>query len=203
GVGTRHTGRSDANQSSSRLLSAPDPARATKALGHTAAIIWSGTNAPLALTPAERILTRFREIAKTHLGQPTRKPETRPGDQPRELLTDSHRLTRGDEGVWINRRPVIRTGSPFAQTLHAAVQRSLPEVAIRSGLDPDWVILRFGLHWGSKLFVGQVTTSGRAEVNALGDEVNETARIEACATGGLVLGSKDLLERLEDDDATA
>ena len=35
------------------------------------------------------------------------------------------------------------------------------------------------------------------------DEVNKTARIEACATGGLVLASKDLLERLEHDDATA
>jgi hypothetical protein len=31
----------------------------------------------------------------------------------------------------------------------------------------------------------------------LGDEVNETARIEACATGGRTLASKDLLERLE------
>jgi class 3 adenylate cyclase len=84
-----------------------------------------------------------------------------------------------------------------------ALKRALPDVATRSGLEPGGVVLRFGLHWGSKLFVGQVTTSGRAEVNALGDEVNETARIEACATGGLTLASKDLLERLEDDDATA
>jgi class 3 adenylate cyclase len=84
-----------------------------------------------------------------------------------------------------------------------ALQRALPHVATRSGLEPDAVVLRFGLHWGSKLFVGQVTTSGRAEVNALGDEVNETARIEACATGGLMLASKDLLERLENDDAAA
>lgn len=84
-----------------------------------------------------------------------------------------------------------------------ALQQALPDVATRSGLDPDGVVLRFGLHWGSKLFVGQVTTSGRAEVNALGDEVNETARIEACATGGLVLASKDLLERLDNGDAVA
>jgi class 3 adenylate cyclase len=83
-----------------------------------------------------------------------------------------------------------------------ALQQALPEVATRSGLEPDAVVLRFGLHWGSKLFVGQVTTSGRAEVNALGDEVNETARIEACATGGLMLASKDLLERLDKEDAT-
>jgi class 3 adenylate cyclase len=84
-----------------------------------------------------------------------------------------------------------------------ALKRALPDVGTRSGLEADGVVMRFGLHWGSKLFVGQVTTSARAEVNALGDEVNETARIEAYPTCGLVLASKDLLERLEDDDATA
>ena len=30
-----------------------------------------------------------------------------------------------------------------------------------------------GLHWGSTLYVGQIATSGRSEVTALGDEVNE------------------------------
>jgi len=40
-------------------------------------------------------------------------------------------------------------------------------------------------------------------VTALGDEVNEGARIEACATGGRALASKELLERLEPDDAAA
>jgi class 3 adenylate cyclase len=64
-------------------------------------------------------------------------------------------------------------------------------------------VLRFGLHWGSKLYVGAVTTGGRAEVTALGDEVNEAARIEACATGGRALASKDLLERLDAGDAAA
>ena len=44
-------------------------------------------------------------------------------------------------------------------------------------------------------------TSGRTEVAALGDEVNEAARIEACATGGRLLSSKDLIERLDPDDA--
>jgi len=48
-----------------------------------------------------------------------------------------------------------------------------------------------------------ITTRGRAEVTALGDEVNEGARIEACATGGRALASKDLLERLDRDDAAA
>src|SRR5262249_2434232 len=65
------------------------------------------------------------------------------------------------------------------------------------------VVLRFGLHWGSRLYVGQITTGGRSEVNALGDEVNETARIEACASGGRALASKELMERLEPRDAAA
>jgi class 3 adenylate cyclase len=59
------------------------------------------------------------------------------------------------------------------------------------------------MHWGANLYVGQIATSGRTEVTALGDQVNETARIEACATGGRALASKDLVERLEPDDATA
>ncbi len=67
--------------------------------------------------------------------------------------------------------------------------------------EPGDIVLRFGLHWGSKLYVGQIATSGRTEVNALGDEVNETARIEACASGGRTLASKDLLERLEPNHA--
>lgn len=82
-----------------------------------------------------------------------------------------------------------------------ALRGALSDVAARSDLEPGDVVLRFGLHWGSTLYVGQITTSGRTEVNALGDEVNETARIEACATGGRALASKDLLERLEPDDA--
>ena len=84
-----------------------------------------------------------------------------------------------------------------------ALRDALGDVAARSGLEPDDVVLRFGLHWGSTLYVGAVTTAGRAEVTALGDEVNEAARIEACATGGLTLASKALVERLEPDDAAA
>ena len=76
--------------------------------------------------------------------------------------------------------------------------------AERSGLEPEDIVLRFGLHWGSTLYVGAVIpTAGRAEVTALGDEVNEAARIEACATGGRTLASKALVERLEPDDAAA
>jgi class 3 adenylate cyclase len=77
------------------------------------------------------------------------------------------------------------------------------EAAERSGLAAGDVTIRFGLHWGATLYVGRLITSGRAEVTALGDEVNEAARIEACATGGRALASKALVERLEVDDAGA
>ena len=82
-----------------------------------------------------------------------------------------------------------------------ALRGALTDVATRSNLAAEEVVLRFGLHWGSTLYVGQIATSGRTEVNALGDEVNEAARIEACATGGRTLASKVLIERLSRDDA--
>jgi class 3 adenylate cyclase len=80
---------------------------------------------------------------------------------------------------------------------------AMVEVAARSELQPEDLVMRFGLHWGATLYVGQIATSGRTEVTALGDEVNEGARIEACATGGRALASKALLERLDAEAAAA
>ncbi|WP_027006312.1 adenylate/guanylate cyclase domain-containing protein [Conexibacter woesei] len=68
---------------------------------------------------------------------------------------------------------------------------------------PDGLSVRFGLHWAATPFVGNLLTSGRTEVTALGDEMNEAARIEACAAGGRLLASKALIERLESGDAAA
>lgn len=82
-----------------------------------------------------------------------------------------------------------------------AVEAALEDVAARSELEATDVVVRYGLHWGANLFVGQIATGGRTEVTALGDQVNETARIEACATGGRTLASKDAMERLGSDDA--
>jgi class 3 adenylate cyclase len=82
-----------------------------------------------------------------------------------------------------------------------ALTAAAAEVAMRSELEIDEVALRFGLHWGSAIHLGAITTGGRAEVTALGDDVNDAARIEACATGGRTLASKDLIERLTPDDA--
>lgn len=84
-----------------------------------------------------------------------------------------------------------------------SIQGALSGVAERSGLAPDELVVRFGLHWGATLFMGSIVTSARTEVTALGDEANETARIEACATGGRTLASKQLVERLDLDDAAA
>ena len=82
-----------------------------------------------------------------------------------------------------------------------AVQGAMETVATRSGFDPDDLVMRFGLHWGSTIHIGNITTAARFEVTALGDEVNEAARIEACATGGRTLASKSLVERLDDQAA--
>ena len=84
-----------------------------------------------------------------------------------------------------------------------ALRAAVADVAARSDLQPEEAVLRFGLNWGSTLYVGNITTGGRTEVTALGDEVNEAARIEACATGGLALASKNLIERLDPSDAAA
>jgi len=86
-------------------------------------------------------------------------------------------------------------------TAARTVRDLLTDVAARADLSDTELSLRFGLHWGATLYMGRVLTRGRSEVTALGDEMNEAARIEACATGGRTLASKDLIERLIRDDA--
>jgi class 3 adenylate cyclase len=81
------------------------------------------------------------------------------------------------------------------------LRRDAAEAATRSKLQAGEVVLRMGLHWGDSAYIGRLLTSGRTEVTALGDEVNEAARIEACATGGRILASKALIERLDADGA--
>lgn len=88
-------------------------------------------------------------------------------------------------------------------TAARALRAAVADVAARSDLESGEISLRFGLHWGSTLYVGQIATSGRSEVTALGDEVNEAARIEACAGGARALASKALVERLDPADAAA
>ena len=61
--------------------------------------------------------------------------------------------------------------------------------------------LNVGLHWGAGLYLGQIVPGGRLDVTALGDEVNECARIQESARGGSLLASKALVEQLSDEDA--
>ena len=84
-----------------------------------------------------------------------------------------------------------------------ALRGTLTEIAARTDIPASEVSLRFGLHWGATPYIGRILTAGRSEVTALGDEVNEAARIEACATGGRALASKSLIERLNRADADA
>ena len=56
--------------------------------------------------------------------------------------------------------------------LALAVRGAVDGVTDRSGLTKDDVVIRVGLHWGSTLYMGRISTVARTEVTALGDEVN-------------------------------
>lgn len=71
------------------------------------------------------------------------------------------------------------------------------------GLAAEEVRMNVGAHWGGALYLGQIVTGGRLEITALGDEMNECARIQQSARGGAAYGSKVLLEQLEPVDAGA
>jgi class 3 adenylate cyclase len=88
-------------------------------------------------------------------------------------------------------------------TAATTLRSVLDDTAARSDLAVSDLSLRFGLHWGATLYMGRVASAGRSEVTALGDEMNEAARIEACATGSRTLASKALIERLNREDAGA
>lgn len=90
-----------------------------------------------------------------------------------------------------------------ARAASAAVRagRGIRDGAVDLGAGELGARVNVGLHWGATLMVGQVATAGRLEVTALGDEMNEAARIQDVAKKGAVLASKYLLERLDESDA--
>jgi class 3 adenylate cyclase len=61
-------------------------------------------------------------------------------------------------------------------------------------------LMRVGIHWGSSLYIGQLVPGGRLDIAALGDTVNECARIQDCADPRQTLASKQLIEQLSPDD---
>lgn len=96
----------------------------------------------------------------------------------------------------------VRAAIQAARSITEAAARAAKEVGDETGLiesaDCD---VNVGLHWGGALYMGQLVTGGRLEVTALGDRVNEAARIQESARDGEVLASKSLLEHLSDEDA--
>ena len=69
------------------------------------------------------------------------------------------------------------------------------------GQSPMTFEMNLGLHWGGTLYMGQLHPGSRLDVTALGDEMNECARIQESAHDGAVLASKALLEQLTPQDA--
>jgi class 3 adenylate cyclase len=66
---------------------------------------------------------------------------------------------------------------------------------------PEDLHVNAGVHYGGALYLGQIVTGGRLEVSALGDEVNECARIQQSARNGALLASKAVVERLDAPEA--
>ncbi|MGH2746495.1 MAG: adenylate/guanylate cyclase domain-containing protein [Actinomycetota bacterium] len=90
-------------------------------------------------------------------------------------------------------------GSP-SRAAAAAIQaaRAIHEISrqvFRETVDSE-CLMKVGLHWGGSLYMGQLVPGGRLDVTALGDEVNETARVQESASPGTTLVTKQLLERL-------
>jgi class 3 adenylate cyclase len=104
-------------------------------------------------------------------------------------------------------------GSDSAAAMAALrTARELPRVAADAAealavegveLDSHECRVNVALHWSGGLYIGQIVTGGRLEITALGDEVNECARIEQSARGGAILASKGVIERLTSEDAAA
>ena len=78
----------------------------------------------------------------------------------------------------------------------------LSHEVFRDVLESD-CLMKVGVHWGGSLYMGQLVPGGRLDVTALGDEVNEAARIQETAAAGETLASKQLIEQLTEGDAAA
>jgi class 3 adenylate cyclase len=100
---------------------------------------------------------------------------------------------------------VEQLGDSEADTAAAAIDaaRLIRDGGSRLGPPDVEVKVNVGVHWGATLTVGQVATGGRLEVTALGDEMNEAARIESVAKGGTALASKQVIERLGPENSAA
>jgi class 3 adenylate cyclase len=85
-----------------------------------------------------------------------------------------------------------------ALEIRAAANNAIASLAADTHVDPKEFGMNVGLHWGTSLFVGQLVPGGRLDVTALGDSVNECARIQEAASAGAILASKHFLEHLSE-----
>ena len=92
----------------------------------------------------------------------------------------------------------IRSARQIKETAGLAFQEVVGELG---ALDDVSFQMNMGLHWGGTLYMGQLHPGSRLDVTALGDEMNECARIQESARDGGVLASKALLEQLSSQDA--
>ena len=88
-----------------------------------------------------------------------------------------------------------------ARTIREEATATLMDVVEGASLDAADFGMNIGLHWGASIFMGQLVPGGRLDVTALGDSVNECARIQEAAGGGTLLASKGLVEHLSEGDA--
>lgn len=65
-----------------------------------------------------------------------------------------------------------------ARRIHEIVEEVAGDVIEGAGA------MRVGIHWGAQLYIGQLVPGGRLDVAALGDDVNEGARIQEAAPPG-------------------
>lgn len=89
-----------------------------------------------------------------------------------------------------------------ASQISAALDAIADEIGSATGIGDLALKINIGLHWGSTVYMGQIVSDGRLEVSALGDEVNECARMQEAAHSGTTLASKGLIERLSTADAS-
>jgi class 3 adenylate cyclase len=109
---------------------------------------------------------------------------------------------QADEGGGPAESAAAAAAVAVALAFPPAVRSLVEELAAEGvGVTVEDCRVNLGVHWGANLYIGQIVTGGRLEVTALGDEVNECARIEHVATGGQTLVSKTVLERLDPDAA--
>lgn len=91
-------------------------------------------------------------------------------------------------------------GGAAASALRAAHELQANAQGIAAGVVASSempVLINAGVHWGAGLYVGQLVPGGRLEVTALGDEVNEAARLQETARDGALLASKSVVELLD------